>query len=136
MLESTIQLKSGIQNIMKTASLKVGVKEICESYLKRLENGESEEMLYESFIRDMSKFGSVDSISKELNLMDFRANQEKTNLSIKRALYEMKNSDDAVIANMIESAVTNYLISKNDESIKNLRETAEIFKGRRCVDKI
>ena len=136
MLESTIQLKNGIQNIMKTASLKVGVKEICESYLKRLENGESEEMLYESFIRDMSKFGSVESISKELNLMDFRANQEKTNLSIKRALYEMKNSDDAVIANMIESSVTNYLISKNDESIKNLRETAEIFKGRSGVDKI
>lgn len=136
MLKSTIQLKESISNILKTASLKVGVKDVCEGYLKRLNAGEHEEMLYESFINDMSKFSSVDSIGKELNLIDFRANQEKANLGIKRAIYEMKNSDDAVIANMIESAVTNYLISKNDESIKNLRETAEIFKGRSGVDAI
>lgn len=136
MIKSSIGLKEAISNILESASLKVGVKEVCDRYLTEMANGTPEELLYESFISDMSKFSSVNSIDQQLNMIDYNAKNDKNNIAIKRAVYEMANTEDAVIGTMIESAVADYLISKTEKSTEALRESLSLFRGRKNVENI
>lgn len=136
MIKSSIGLKDAISSILESASLKVGVKEVCDKYLNKIDNGAPEELLYESFIDEMSKFSSLSSVEQQLNLLDYNAKNDKNNIAIKRAVYEMANTEDAVIGTMIESAVTDYLISKTEQSTKALRESLSLFEGRKNIDKI
>ncbi len=136
MIKSSIGLKEAISDILESSSLKVGVKDVCDKYLAEMANGTPEEMLYESFISEMGKYSNLRAIDQQLNLIDYNAKNDKNNIAIKRAVYEMANTEDSVIGTMIESAVANYLISKTDKSTQELRESLSLFKGRKNVDKI
>lgn len=136
MIKSSVQLKDCISSIMESASLKVGVKDVCDKYLKQMESGVPEELLYESFITDMSRFSSIRTIDQELNVLQYNIRKDENNIAIKKAVYEMANTPDAVIGTMIEPAVADYLVSKTDNSVKSLRESLSLFKGRPNVDKI
>ena len=135
MIEKSVNLSESIKKIMKTSGLKVGVKEICEKYSKELERGVSDEALYESFISEMDKFASISAINEELAAMKYSASKDKNNIAIKRAFYNIDGGDSPV-ANMVESAVANYLVTKTPESIAELKDTCSLFSGRKSVQEL
>lgn len=135
-IKSTVGLKEGIFRILESASAKVGVKPLCDSYLAKIDSGVPEEMLYESFVSDMGKYSYINSIEAELQLLGYNVEKDANNIAIKKAVYEMAGTSDAVIGKMIETPVANYLVSKTDESVKDLKESLEIFKTRPGVQKI
>lgn len=135
-IKSTIGLKGAIDSILEAASSKVGVKPLCDAYLVKINAGVPEEMLYESFISDMAKFSSLKSIDAQLQSIAYNASKDENNIAIKKAVYEMAGTPDEVIGKMIETPVANYLVSKTEESTKDLKESLEIFKSRPGVQKI
>lgn len=135
-IKCTVGLRNAISKILEAASTKVGVKPLCDSYLAKIDSGVPEEMLYESFISDMGKYSSLSSVDAELQLLGYNVSKDANNIAIKKAIYEMEGTSDAVIGKMIETPVANYLISKTEESAKDLKESLEIFKNRPGVQKI
>lgn len=128
MIKKVICLESVVDNILKSASSKYGVDTVCKKYKQLLSEGRPEELLYKSFLNEMSVYNSISSVNTELLLLEKRINDNKNDIDVITLLHEMYDGGD-YLAPMFESDVVSYLVSKDADSTEKLKTTLSLFKG-------
>jgi hypothetical protein len=130
--KNIIALKESIDNIMKTTSMKPGVSEICNKYYKKINEGVSEDMLYDSFVYEMKSI-SGNIINTNLLLLNGKAND--INLKIKKAFYKI-NESDTFLGEILEGPVVKYLVEKTNDTRNSLVELLSMYESSNGVNNL
>ena len=109
MIKKVICLESVVDNILKSASSKYGVETVCKKYKQLLSEGRPEELLYKSFLNEMSVYNSISSVNTELLLLEKRINDNKNDIDVITLLHEMYDSGDYSLPAEMNSLYEKYL---------------------------
>lgn len=136
-IKSTILLKESINDILKSASLKVGVKRICDKYIQLLESGKRSEEIAQGFVNEMQKFASLTSVNTTLNELQ-RSIDNKNNRNNNAMICEMQSLrySNPQTFSIVEEKVVDYLTNKTNESAESLKTSLNLFRGCKEVDAI
>ena len=139
MLKSNIGLNNAMSTLLENEGYHTPVGLLCESYKDRIKNGENEEFLYESFVRELEKLGGAGrnfGYTLTVSRLNEAVKNHKNDIAIMQVIQTMVAGADAYVVPMIESAVVNYMTDKNAETRAAARETLALFENNTNVKKI
>ena len=129
-----VPVRSSIEKLQLSESL--AIKNFCEEYTKKLNEGLKEEQICEQFIADLAKVVESENDKAVLNELNeaFKANE--TNIKLANSVHNMSNSSCMFVKPMIESVVVDYMLNKNSENRDNVRVNVSLFESDRNVQDI
>lgn len=130
-LVSIVRLNESIDSVMKSASLKVGVREICDKYKALMESGVSEEELAGQFISEMAKYNNIEAVNTAISLLEHRINdnRQKNNILFVKTLKNIQKESPEFFS-VLESKACDYLTTKSDESIAALNGVLSMYNSK------
>ena len=111
-----INLHSVITNIMNENKKNEKLKVFCEQYINALNEGKTDEMLYESFITGASNWNYLSAVDTELSALKDRVGKYKQEIDLKKIVETMKETSSYYIVPLIEDVVIDYV---NNKSMSN-----------------
>lgn len=129
-----VPVRSSIEKLQLSESL--AIKNFCDEYTKKLNEGLKEEQICEQFIADLAKVVESENDKAVLNELNeaFKANE--TNVKLANSVHNMSNSSCMFVKPMIESVVVDYMLNKNSENRDNVRVNVSLFESDRNVQDI
>lgn len=128
-----IKINDYINELMVLESSNPAIKVLCKEYYTKLKNGEHDENLCESFAIDLAKTASSNGTKKILNKLTNAIKENETNLKIANAVYDLYEGACTFVAPVIESAVVDYLVNKNEQTRNGVRAVTELFESDKSV---
>lgn len=115
-IENHINLHGVISNILRENKSNEKLRVFCEQYINALNNGKSDEVLYESFISGISNWNYLSAVDTELSALKDRVANYKQDIDLKKILRIMEQCESYYIVPLIEDVVVDYV---NDKSVAN-----------------
>lgn len=111
-----INLHSVITKILNENKSNEKLKVFCEQYMNALNEGKSDEELYEAFITGVSNWNYLSAVDTELSALKDRVGKYKQDIDLKKILETMKETASYYIVPLIEDVVVDYV---NNKSMSN-----------------
>ena len=111
-----INLHSVITKILNENKSNEKLKVFCEQYMNALNEGKSDEELYEAFITGASNWNYLSAVDTELSALKDRVGKYKQDIDLKKILETMKETASYYIVPLIEDVVVDYV---NNKSMSN-----------------
>ena len=112
-IENRINLHGVITNILRDNSHNEKLRIFCEKYIKAMNEGKSDEVLYESFISGISNWNYLSAVDTEMTALKSRISQYKQEIDLKKILEMMKQTGSYYIVPLIEDVVVDFVENKN-----------------------
>ena len=126
-LGSFVKLNESLDRIYAKESRNEKVKQLCEYYRDRLNEGVSELALYEEAISNMSNFTYLNAVDTELSALNDRIKKYRQEIDLTKIVDTMKVTESYFIVPFIEEAVANYMKNKNATTRFMLNSACESF---------
>lgn len=126
-MENRIDLHGVIKNILKENSNNDKLRVFCEKYIKALNEGRADEVLYESFISGISNWNYLSAVDTELSALNDRIHKYKQEINLKKVLEMMKETGSYYIVPLIEDVVVDYAENKNMRTRALMLQRLESF---------
>lgn len=112
-MENRINLHGVITNILKENSHNEKLRVFCEKYIKSMNEGKADEVLYESFISGISNWNYLNAVDTEMTALKSRISQYKQEIDLKKILEMMKQTGSYWMVPLIEDVVVDFAENKN-----------------------
>lgn len=121
-----VRLNESISNIMNGCRNEK-VRVICEKYISALNNGASEETLYETFISSISPYNYLNAVDTELSAIEDRVGKYKQEIDLRKIVDTMKQTGSYFIVPLIDDLVADYVEHKSMQTRFNLINRLQAF---------
>ena len=131
-----VNLRGSIDKLMLTESKSIAIVSLCNDYLKKLDGGQHEEELCESFVIELSKIATSDDAKKVLESLNESVKENENNISLAKDVYSLASGSLMYAAPIIESTVVEYMINKTPEARQEAKVSLSLFEGNSTVKSI
>ena len=126
-VDSHIELDSTIKKILLKEGRNEGLRAMCERYTAALSAGKPEELLYESFLSNLSNWNYLNAVDTEMSAMSDRISKYKQDIDLKKILETMKQTGSYYIVPLIEGVVVDFINNKNMTTKAILKQRLNAF---------
>ena len=126
-MEKRINLHGMITRILKENSGNDKLRVFCDKYIKALNEGRAEEVLYESFISGISNWNYLSAVDTELSALNDRVKKYRQEINLRKILEMMKETGSYYIVPLIEEVVVDYVENKNMRTRALMLQRLESF---------
>ena len=129
-----VPLRPYIDRLSESKS--IGVQNLCNNYKAKLDAGMLDSQLCEQFVIELSVVAETEDEKMVLKEVNEAVKENDTNLRMARSVSQLPTSSCVFVAPMIESAVVDYMVNKNNETRESLRNSVSLFENEQIVKDI